>query len=189
MNFIHGKCLIKYYCKDCGKQVSGWRYKRCIKCNQLFQVGKNNGRYINGKCLIESFCIDCNKKLNFLAVYYGIKRCHSCSRKEYLKDPTKHPNYIDGRSLTPYPTEFNSKLKDFIRDRDNHICQNPDCNCTEKQNRKALDVHHIDYNKENCLPENLISLCSICNVKANYNRDYYYALFSYIINQLVGLLQ
>jgi len=39
-----------------------------------------------------------------------------------------------------------------------------------------------DCNKNNINPNNLISLCQSCNNKANYNRDYWYAYFMYIIN-------
>jgi len=50
---------------------------------------------------------------------------------------------------------------------------------------KVLTIHHIDYNKYNCLPENLISLCDRCNVIANYNRDYWFAYFNYIMEQFI----
>ena len=54
-------------------------------------------------------------------------------------------------------------------------CQN--CNITEEEHiiilGRVLDVHHIDYNKHNCNKENLISLCSQCNTRANGNRAYW----------------
>jgi len=39
-------------------------------------------------------------------------------------------------------------LRRSIRERDGYICQMPGCN--KQQGDKAFDVHHIDYNKENC---------------------------------------
>lgn len=92
-------------------------------------------------------------------------------------------NYQHGLSHYPYPLEFNNKLKEFIRSINNYTCQN--CNVKESKNLKLynrkLDVHHIDYNKQNCNLDNLISLCRSCNGKVNKNRDYWYAYFTYII--------
>jgi hypothetical protein len=34
-----------------------------------------------------------------------------------------------------------------------------------------LPVHHIDYDKKNNVPLNLISLCKSCHSKTGYNRD------------------
>ena len=36
-----------------------------------------------------------------------------------------------------------------------------------------LKKNHIDYDKKNCNPENLITLCNHCNIKVNKNRDYW----------------
>ncbi len=38
---------------------------------------------------------------------------------------------------------------------------------------KNLEVHHIDYNKQNNNINNLITLCHPCNVRANFNRNYW----------------
>lgn len=35
-----------------------------------------------------------------------------------------HPLYIDGRSFRPYCEKFNRKLKEAVKERDNHVCQN-----------------------------------------------------------------
>ena len=35
-----------------------------------------------------------------------------------------------------------------------------------------LDVHHIDYDKTNCDPNNLVSLCDSCHAKTGFgNRE------------------
>jgi hypothetical protein len=99
-----------------------------------------------------------------------------------------NPNYIDGRNEVLYPNKF-LKIRIRIRNRDEHNCQNPECNMTEKEHLKligrVLDIHHIDYNKENCSEDNLITLCHWCNAKANYNRDYWYAYFRYIMEKSI----
>jgi 5-methylcytosine-specific restriction endonuclease McrA len=38
---------------------------------------------------------------------------------------------------------------------------------------RQLDVHHIDYDKDNLSPNNLITLCRRCHVKTNNNRDFW----------------
>lgn len=79
-----------------------------------------------------------------------------------------NPNWIDGRSFEPYTSEFNRQLKELIRHRDGYQCQK--CGHLEMKNEEKLSIHHIDYNKKNCLPSNLISLCQRCNTGVNSNR-------------------
>jgi hypothetical protein len=74
-----------------------------------------------------------------------------------------------GLSCEKYPVEWKETLRRSIRERDNYICQI----CNKQQGDKAHDVHHIDYNKKNCNPENLITLCVVCHAKTSYHRDYW----------------
>lgn len=76
-----------------------------------------------------------------------------------------HPNWKGGISNEPYPFEFNIKLKEKIKKRDNYKC----CIC-DKQTQK-LAIHHIDYNKINIVESNLISVCYSCHSITNYNRE------------------
>ena len=48
----------------------------------------------------------------------------------------------------------------------------------EMDGLSALVVHHIDYNKKNCNIDNLITLCSKCHGRTNFNRDHWMARFS-----------
>ena len=92
----------------------------------------------------------------------------------------KHWNYIDGRKLEyDYPSEFNRRLKDSIQGRDGYKCYC--CGATDK-----LTIHHIDYNKHNCSDLNLITTCCSCNILANYGRDYWFAFYTYKINEIYG---
>lgn len=80
-----------------------------------------------------------------------------------------------GISRQEYPAEFWKKhFKDMIRDRDDRECQL----CGANENGKALDIHHIDYDKLNIDPDNLISLCHKCHGKTNYNRQQWKAFFN-----------
>jgi len=93
------------------------------------------------------------------------------------------PNYVHGHGNFPYSLEFNTELKEQIRQRDSYTCKK--CGIKQKNYYRKLDIHHIDYNKENCNEYNLISLCSKCNNKVNHNRDYWFAYFTYIIKEYI----
>jgi 5-methylcytosine-specific restriction endonuclease McrA len=69
-------------------------------------------------------------------------------------------------SFEPYSVDWTTTLKISIRQRDRYTCQI----CGKQQGDNAFSVHHIDYNKQNCNPENLITLCNSCHSKTNYNR-------------------
>jgi hypothetical protein len=57
-------------------------------------------------------------------------------------------------------------------------------NVRDKKYNRDIEVHHIEYDRENCKENNLITLCHKCNIEANFNRDYYYAYYSYLIEIL-----
>ena len=86
-----------------------------------------------------------------------------------LQAMEKHPLWLGGKSFEPYGIEFNRKLKKFIRERDNNTCQ--ECGFTKEQLGYNLHVHHIDYNKKNNNPNNLICLCRNCHLQTNFNRE------------------
>ena len=82
----------------------------------------------------------------------------------------KHPNWQGGISFEPYSIDWTETLKRAIRERDHYLCQV----CSQYGNA----VHHIDYDKKNCNPNNLITTCVSCNTKANFNREYWTNYFS-----------
>lgn len=83
-----------------------------------------------------------------------------------------------GVSYNPYPNRWNETLKKTVRERDSYTCQL--CKVTQSNligRFKKLDVHHIDYNKENCESYNLISLCKACHQKTNFQREEWIEIF------------
>lgn len=117
--------------------------------------------------------------------FYGQK--HTEEQKEKWSEERQgqnsgegSPNWKGGISFEPYPPTFNEQLKRKIRKRDNYTCQ--ECEYTEKQLGYNLCVHHIDYDKNNCSEDNLISLCVSCNSKANYGREEWTKHFKEMIN-------
>lgn len=97
--------------------------------------------------------------------------------KSEVQSGEGNPNWQGGKSFEPYTSDFNDILKEYIRKRDNYICKNDECGITEEEHiivlGKVLTVHHIDYNKKNCKVDNLITVCTQCNLRANYNKDYW----------------
>lgn len=88
---------------------------------------------------------------------------------------TNNCNWNNGSSFKPYPIEWTQTLKRSIRERDGYVCRL--CGKTQIEEleklEKRLHIHHIDYDKKNCNPINLITLCCSCNIKVNFNREYW----------------
>lgn len=171
------------YCIDCKskgifKILSRKEYKKCRKCAGIYRRGRK-----------KYYCIEknCNKELKNIYA----KRCNKCELKRryrlgimnnkgknngrYGKGNTikgkNNPNWKGGLSFEEYGNKFNNKLKEQIRYRDQYKCKI--CNCSQLENGRKLDVHHIDYNKKNNNINNLIALCISCHMKTNYNRKYW----------------
>ncbi|MEK6880326.1 MAG: HNH endonuclease signature motif containing protein, partial [Nanoarchaeota archaeon] len=86
-------------------------------------------------------------------------------KKEHgMNKGENHPNFNNWSSRKPYGKEFGPELKLQIKERDNFICQ-------ECGDYRDLTIHHIDYNKKNNNPNNLITLCRSCHSQTNFNRN------------------
>lgn len=88
-------------------------------------------------------------------------------RKKGLKGSLSS-GWRGGKSFEIYPVDWTDTLRESIRQRDEFICKI----CGIHQDEltgwyKILDVHHIDYDKLNCNPDNLVSLCRSCHMKTN----------------------
>ena len=93
----------------------------------------------------------------------------------------KHPNWRGGIGRDDYSINWTNTLKRAIRERDNYVCRL----CGIAQDEKLHAVHHIDYNKKNCSPDNLVLLCNSCHNKTNYNREVYIKLFNLLLRKEV----
>jgi len=100
----------------------------------------------------------------------GWKQSEETKKKisDSLKGEKNH-GWKGGISKLPYGFEFNDELKHVIRDRDGNICQR--CGKTPEQNKKTLAVHHIDHDKMNNDPRNLVTVCNVCNIWYSNHRD------------------
>lgn len=90
-------------------------------------------------------------------------------RMSKSKKMEKHPNWKGGKSFEPYSVDWTETLKRSIRERDNYISQL----CSKLQGDRVHSVHHIDYDKKNNNPDNLITLCKSCHCQTNFKRDYW----------------
>ena len=88
-----------------------------------------------------------------------------------------NPNWKGGISREPYCyLWFDTEYKNFIKDRDGNVCLNPECS-----DGRYLHIHHINYNKKDSTPQNLITVCKSCNAKANFNRKWHEAWYQAIM--------
>ena len=108
-------------------------------------------------------------------------RCPTCANIN--RSGPGHPNWKGGISCAPYCDIWADKeYKSDIRDRDGNKCLNPYC----LHNDAVLNIHHIDYDKKNCAPQNLITVCNSCNTRANTNRDWHTEWYRTILNKRYG---
>ncbi len=164
-------------CKNCGRKFSltltdknRGRGSFCSqKCAQDFMKKKNHpcwkGRYV-------LICPVCNA--SFLVPLGRVKTRITCSKQCYKIHLSKKLSgdvthlWKGGKSREPYPIKFNNYLKEKIRKRDQYRCR-----VCEKSYTRKLDIHHIDYDKDNLSENNLISLCRSCHRKTNFKREYW----------------
>lgn len=149
----------------------------CKKCGESYLTLKRSpSEYCDRSCGMQ-------EKNNH---FYGKKH----SKKTILKLSEinmgeNHPRWKGGISCEPYCDAWADKeYKESIKERDGYKCLNPDCfgNC----NHLSLTIHHIDYNKKNCKPDNLITLCRSCNARANTNRKWHKSWYRIIMARRYG---
>jgi len=116
-NYKDGRTLKKYYCVDCGKELSDYTAKRCNSCNSKLMwqnpkfrekyEGKNNPSYKDGRTLRKYYCIDCGKELS----NYTAKRCKSCDTKKQWRNIKYREKNIESSILTQNKFEIKEKYR------------------------------------------------------------------------------
>lgn len=91
----------------------------------------------------------------------------------------KHWNWQGGISYETYCSVWTDKEYKYwiVNDRDGR-CFGPECN---GKHIDKLMPHHINYNKRDCEPSNLIALCRSCNSKANKDREWHEAWYTVLM--------
>ncbi len=166
-------------CKTCGiKKYSDTQRTDIEDLRKSFEL--------EGYILLNKEYTNCNQKLYYICPnghkahttvrdWNQGKRCAQCY---HIKNSgPNHPNWQGGIAAEPYCQIWLDKdYKESIKERDNYECQNQHC----YQTSNKLVVHHIDYNKKNCIPNNLITLCNACNAGANANREWWQSYYQEI---------
>ena len=119
-------------------------------------------------------------------------RTHSQETKikmSLLKIGDKNHFWFGGIEYYSYGPGNTKELKEQIRIRDNYTCQ--ECGRIWEGNGYKFSPHHIDYNKNNHVPWNRITLCVSCHGKTSSNRKYwierlYSKRFSSCLNKIIG---
>jgi len=135
---------------------------KCPYCGNIFQVREINLK--NG----------------------NTKSC-GCLKKQFLSkrmSGENHPAWKGGISFGKYCPKFNNKIKKEIREKYNNCDYISGLHKNICNNGLNLDVHHIDYDKEQGCNEKkwqLIPLSRSNHTKTNYNREFWNKLFIYAL--------
>lgn len=165
-------------CEFCGKYIKRTpdhlRKSKHIYCSKQCQ-GKAK-HYANGKDVKCAYCGKNIKRSNFrlskIKQHFCSAECQYKLIKPPLMNGVNHPRWLGGFNRRGYPREeWNNTLKLSIRQRDNFKCKI--CGVPEEECFTKLDIHHIDYDKNNNNPNNLIALCHSCHSKTGSKRDYW----------------
>jgi hypothetical protein len=136
--------------------------------------------YKNQRQKLEYVCPSGHKNSITLSDWkYGGYRCPTCHQIN-MSGPGNH-QWKGGVSYEPYCEIWKDKeYKNDIKERDGNKCMNP---CCDSKHPDDLTIHHVDYIKKNCSPKNLITLCRVCNIKANKDRRWHKAWYQAILHK------
>ena len=185
-DYVNAHVKLDYICSNGHSSSMTWanfqQGKRCGYCagnklllyNNVEKLFSDEGytliskEYKNSTSKLTYQCNLGHEHTTTLANFSYGYRCPTCA---YIRQcGENHWNWCGGYSKKGYCSIWSDKeFKIAIKLRDNNICQNPYCYKIDTR----LHVHHIDYNKKNCHPNNLITLCGSCNAKANYEREWH----------------
>jgi len=193
--FLGNKGKLKYICPNGHEHSITWNNWhngcRCPYCagNVRLTIEFIRNKFLDeGYILLDNYYENNNQKLKYECPYghrHAIswgkwkagRRCPTC--KSIRLSGSNNPNWKGGIMCEPYcDIWLDKEYKESIKERDNYQCQNPYC---FNKNIKRLSIHHIDYNKKNCHPWNLITLCNSCNGRANKDRKWHREWYSLLI--------
>lgn len=167
----------QWACIDCGVSVNR-RVKRCAECDHRFRSGRSSYQRT------ENHKEKMRQAMTGRTTSWRLGKPHTSETKRKMREfwtddkrdaaskrwkGENNPGYIHGNHSRQWPKEFSKKLRTQIRKRDGYICQL--CYKMLSVRSRMVDVHHIDYDKHNNDPSNLITLCRSCHAKTNFNRD------------------
>ena len=90
-------------------------------------------------------------------------------------------NWKGGTSFGPYCPKFNKEFKERVRKFFSRVC----VECGTPETTRKHHVHHVGFNKETCCDQStpmFVLLCASCHAKTQWNREYWIAHFTEMIN-------
>jgi hypothetical protein len=192
--YVNNRSKLEYTCPNGHVYFTSWASwvngGRCGVCAGNVRLGLQFVKDVfasEGYELLETSYYNAHTKMNYIcsaghrhridwAHWKKGKRCPVCALIN--QSGPNHYAWKGGVSFQPYCEAWkDSEYKDSIKIRDGNECLNPYC---DSKNPNDLTIHHIDYNKKNCQPNNLITICRSCNTKANkdrkWHKHWYYAI-------------
>ena len=148
--------------------------KRCIL---------KSTEYVNSKTKLDYICPNGHEHSITWSDFKNGYGCPVCANVRMVGE--NNPRWKGGISCDPYCDAWADKeYKESIKERDGYRCQNPYCSCNGGIG--DLCIHHIDFNKKNCNPNNLVTVCRSCNAFANKDRDWHILWYQTLMNKKYG---
>jgi len=171
-----------FECDSCGKQIKRKKH----------EIDKYKSNYCSEECRVEGsktlihlLCECCGLEIQRPQRYvdkYNHFFCDRSCRSAWMCGEN-NPAWNGGSKSLKYCSAWSDKeFKKELKDRDGQQCLNPMCLKTDDK----LVLHHIDYHKHNCNPNNLIAACNDCNIRANTERGWHTAWYRAIMHQRYG---
>ena len=175
-------------CEVCGKvfflkrsQVAngegGTCSRECLgKWMSQYRTGSNGANWRGGPITVH--CEQCGKPFHTTRARQKDGRGKFCSTDCYHQWFSENlcgensPAWRGGPSL--YPTGWGEPLRERIRERDGRICQV----CGALETVRKHSVHHIDYDRKNLDPSNLVTVCRPCHTRTTHHRDFWQGTLS-----------
>ncbi len=198
--YINSFQKLDYICKNKHKHNVKWNdWQQGVRCPYCSKFAPLDVVFVKSEFKKENYTLltkeykNASQRLEYICVNghrHTIKwndwqqghRCLICA--VINKSGENSPNWKGGISCEPYcDVWLDKEFKESIKERDNYECQNPDCWGTSEK----LCIHHIDYNKKNCSPENLITLCNSCNSRANKDREHHITRYQSVIRKCLQI--
>ena len=101
-----------------------------------------------------------------------------CAKRSVAMTGPGNPQWRGGVARLPYVWTFNKELREEVRRRDGYQCQL--CGAPQVECAIPLHIHHINYDKRDSDPLNLISLCLPCHSRTGFRREHWTELFQAI---------
>lgn len=139
--------------------------------------------YVNAHTKLDYICPKGHKHSMTYYHFQQGRRCPTCHHLSSFGEG--HPRWRGGKTNGQYCDAWcDNEYKLSLKQRDGFKCQNPCCSCSGGD----LCLHHIDYNKENCHPSNLIILCRSCHGYSNANRGWHTAWYQAYMSKKYGYI-